>query len=96
MEIKLKGIDIARIFEEALHKELPYLPVVVAEGDEFETLLTAVIFGKAYKVSYYQLLHEGIDANAKALAVLYKSDLQRDKPDIGIFGACAKMAEENK
>lgn len=88
MEIKLKGIDIARIFEEALSKEFPHLPVVVAEGDEFETLLMAVIFGKPYKVSYYQLIHEGVDASAKALATLYKLDIKRDSREAGLLGTC--------
>ena len=69
-------INLAKVLEEQLHKELPYISIVVVSADEFETVLTAVIGSRNYTASIYQLLHEGVNVYAEALASLYKKDVK--------------------
>ena len=77
MEIKLKGVNIAKVFEEKLHDELPYLPIVVIEGEEFDVYVTAIIAGLSYKVTLHSLVHDGVDRSANAIASAYKYDALR-------------------
>lgn len=69
-------INLAKVLEEELHKELPYIPIVVVDAEDLETVLTAVIGSRHYTASIYQLLHEGVNVCAKALASLYKNDVK--------------------
>lgn len=75
MKLKTNGVMIARTLEDVLHQKLPHVPLVVCEDEEYEIDVTVVISDIRYEVSYYQLVHDGVDSCAKVLAGMFKRDV---------------------